>query len=316
MSSVELLSADPDELERRHDELNALLEDLADRRETGPALAGSRGLVDFWMRKGHLAEGRRQLERLLAAGDAPPEARAAGLAAAGTLAFRQGDDDGAGRFYRESAEIARGAAADAVLAWALGGLSRVALRAGECARTRELALEALGLASDEASGLGARHMLAAAARCEGDYTRAEELYGETLELSRRLGARGVEAGELLNLGFMALHLDERERAIERFRESLELAAELDDDYLTPYCLLGAGASAAIRGDHAAAACLLAAAKAAFDATGAAIDPGSAEEFDSQVAQARRALGEAFDDAWAEGSHLTVAEALARTQAAA
>jgi len=316
MSSVELLSADPDELELRHDELNALLEGLAKRRETEPALAAASGLVDFWMRKGHLAEGRRHLDGLLAAGDAPAAARAAGLAAAATLAFRQGDDTAARRFYEESAEVARSADDDAVLAWALGGLSRVALRAGECARTRELALEALSLASDEGSGLGARHMLAAAARCEGDYRRAEELYGETLDLSRRLGARGVEAGELLNLGFVALHLDETERAVERFRQSLELATELNDDYLTPYCLLGAGASAAIRGDHAEAARLLSAAKAAFDATNAAIDPGSAEEFDSQVARARRELGEEFDAAWAEGRRLTVAEALARTRATA
>jgi tetratricopeptide (TPR) repeat protein len=316
MSSVELLSADPDELERRHDELDALLEGLAERRETGPALAAARGLVDFWMRKGHLAEGRRQLDGLLAAGDAPPEARAAGLAASATLAFRQGDDDAARHFYEESAEVARSAGDDGVLAWALGGLSRVALRAGECARTRELAQEALGLALDEASGLGARHMLAAAARCEGDYQRAEELYGETLELSRRLGARSVEAGELLNLGFVALHVDERERALERFRQSLELAAELDDDYLTPYCLIGAGTSATIRGDNVEAARLLSAAKAAFDATGAAIDPGSAEEFDAHVAHARRELGEEFDTVWAEGRRLTPADALARTQAAA
>lgn len=315
MSSVELLSADPDELERRHDELNALLEELAERGETEPALAAQQHLVDFWMRKGHLAEGKRHLERLLSAGDSPAAVRAAGLAAAGTLAFRQGDDEAAGRLFEESAALARSSDDSAALALALGGLSRVALRAGACARTRELALEALELASDERAKRGARHMLAAAARCEGDYAKAEELYGETLEAARRLGIAGLEAGELLNLGFMALHLDRPELAVERFRQSLALAAELDDDYLTPYCLLGAGASAAIRGDHAEAARLLSAAKAAFDATGAAIDPGSAEEFDAQVADARRQLGEQFDAAWEEGSRLTPTDALARTQTA-
>ena len=49
--------------------------------------------------------------------------------------------------------------------------------------------------------------------------------------------------------------------------------------------------------------------------GAAIDPGSAEEFDAQVADARRQLGEEFDAAWEEGSRLTPTDALARTQTA-
>ena len=310
---MELLSLGPDELERRRDELNAALDELVQRGKPEPALAAERGLVDFWMRKGHLDEGRHHLDRLLDAGEPPAHLRAAGLAGAGTLAFRQGDDEAAERLFEESARLARGAGDEAVLASALGGLSRVALRAGDPGRTRELALQALGLASDERAGLGARHMLAAAARGEADYTRAEELYGETLALARRLGLRGVEAGELLNLGYTALHLGRSEQAKERFRQSLELGAELEDDYVLPYCLLGSGSSAALGGEHAEAARLLAAAKAAFEATGAAIDPGSAEEFDVAVAQARSRLGAAFEDAWAEGSRLTLDEAVERAR---
>ena len=305
---MELFSLPPDELERRHEELKEALDGLVERGEPDAALEAQRALVDFWMRKGHLDEGRRQLDRLLAAGNPPDKLRAAGLAGAGMLAFRQGDDETARRSFEESAELAQD---DSVLASALGGLSRVALRAGDAARTRELALQVLALAPEEGAELSPRHMLAAAARGEGDYARAEELYGETLALARRLGVRSFEAAELLNLGYVALHLDHAEQAAERFRQGLEIAAELDDDYLLPYCVLAAGTAAAIRGDYGESARLLAAAKAAFDRTGAAIDPGSSEEFEASVAEARRELGDRFDSAWSEGSAWGLDEAAER-----
>ncbi len=304
---MELFALPPDELERRHDELNAALDDLVGRGEPEPALEAQRALVDFWMRKGYLQEGRRHLERLLAAGDPPASLRAAGLAGLGVLAFRQGDDETARQSFEESAELARSSGDDAALALALGGLSRVALRAEDPALTRELALQVLGLVTGEAAEYSPRHMLAAAARGEGDYARAEELYGETLALSRKLGLQAAEAGELLNLGYVALHLGDGQLAIDRFRQSLEIATELDDDYLLPYCVMGAGTSALLRGDPEEAARLLAAAKAAFDRMGAAIDPGSAEEYEAAVEE----LGDRFEAAWAEGSRLTLAKAAER-----
>jgi tetratricopeptide (TPR) repeat protein len=229
----------------------------------------------------------------------------------GFVAFRQGRDGDAQRLFERSAEFARERSDRQVLMQALGGLARVALRAGETQRTRELALEALELADDEAAQWSPRHMLAAAARAEGDYDRAQALYDETLALARRLDLRIAEAAELLNLGYVALHLGQTERAVERFRKSLEIGAELKDDYLLPYCLLGAGSSALLRGDAAEGATRLAAAKAAFDATGAAIDPGSAEEYEAAVADARRRLGDAFDAVWAEGSRLSLSQAVER-----
>ncbi len=304
---MELFALPPDELERRHDELNAALDDLVGRGEPEPALEAQRALVDFWMRKGYLQEGRRHLERLLATGDPPANLRAAGLAGLGILAFRQGDDEAARRSFEEAAQVARAGGGGATLASALGGLSRVELRAGHPERTRELALQVLDLADGEAAELSPRHMLAAAARAEGDYARAEELYGETLSGARRFELRAFEAGELLNLGYVALHRGETELAVERFHGSLKIAAELGDAYLLPYSVMGAGSSALLRRDPQEAARLVAAAKAAFDRTGAAIDPGSAEEYEAAVAE----LGDRFEAAWAEGSKLSLPEAVER-----
>jgi tetratricopeptide (TPR) repeat protein len=231
------------------------------------------------------------------------------LVAEGFVAFRQGRDEDAKELFERSSVLARESGNRQVLAQALGGLARVALRAGEIERTRRLALEALQLAEDEQSQWSPRHLLAAAARAEGDYARAEELYGETLALARRLGLRLAEAAELLNLGYVASHLGERELAIERFGQSLEIGAELGDEYLLPYCVMGAASSAFARGDTEEGAWLLAAAKAAFDRAGAAIDPGSAEEYESAVAH----LGHDYESARAEGSRLSLDEAVARAR---
>jgi len=71
--------------------------------------------------------------------------------------------------------------------------------------------------------------------------------------------------------------------------------------------MGAGSSALLRRDPQEAARLVAAAMAAFDRTGAAIDPGSAEEYEAAVAE----LGDRFEAAWAEGSKLSLPEAVER-----
>jgi tetratricopeptide (TPR) repeat protein len=233
------------------------------------------------------------------------------LVAEGFVAFQQGRDEEAQELFERGSELARESGDRQGLAQAIGGLARVALRAGDSQRTRELALQALELAEDEQSQWSPRHMLAAAARADGDYARAEELYDETLALARRLGLRLTEAAELLNLGYVALHLGKREPAIERWGQSLEIAAELGDEYLLPYCVMAAGSSALAHGDTEEGARLLAAAKAAFDRTGAAIDPGSAEEYEGAVAS----LGHDYEAAWAEGSELSLAEAVARARRA-
>ena len=224
----------------------------------------------------------------------------------GFHAFRQGRDADAQELF----ECARGSGDPQLEAQALGGLARVALRAGDTQRTRDLALQALGLAEDEAGQWSPRHLLAAAARADGDYERAEELYGETLALARRLELRLHEAVELLNLGYVALHRGDKKLAIDRFHQSLEIGAELNDDYLLPYCLLGAASSALLRGDREEAVRLLAATTSAFDRAGAAIDPGSAEEYEETYAHV---IG--LEAEWAEGSRLSLDEAVARARRA-
>src|SRR4051794_28370397 len=73
---------------------------------------------------------------------------------------------------------------------ALYGLSAVAMRAHDAARTRQLGEEALAVAlraGDRSLEEAPRHMLAGAARMAGDTAAARILYQESIALNQSLG---------------------------------------------------------------------------------------------------------------------------------
>ena len=111
--------------------------------------------------------------------------------------------------------------------------------------------------------------------------------------------------QLVAEGFVAFRQGRDEEAQKLFERSAELARESGNGQCWR------SRSAALRGERAEAARLLAAAKAAFDRAGASIDPGSAEEYE----EARAGLGDDFATEWAEGSELSLAEAVARARRA-
>jgi hypothetical protein len=134
----------------------------------------------------------------------------------------------------------------------------------------------------------------------GDFARAAEIYAENLADARRRGDDVFVSVETLNLGYMKLHLGEAAAARPLFEESLRLSRGAGDAYVVPYSLMGMGSLALAEGDAERGTRLLAAAKAAFDAGGFAIDPGSDEEFEQGLRDARGALGDRFDEVWAAG----------------
>ena len=192
-------------------------------------------------------------------------------------------------------------------------LARVELRDGDLGRVGALA----GEAREAARGLGDQeaermplHLQAAAARMAGETDEARRLYGESIELNRRLGKDFV-AGELHNLAYVELHDGKLDRAKELFRQSLELAQEKGLDSLLPYLVVDAGVVAAEEGAFERAARLLAAADAAFEASGTVLDPDDHVEFERALEMTRAALHPStFDAAWQQGRGLSVANALA------
>jgi hypothetical protein len=141
-------------------------------------------------------------------------------------------------------------------------------------------------------------MTAAGTRMRGDYAAAAETYAESLRDARERVDELMVGAETLNLGYMKLHLCDAAAARPLFEESLRVSH--GNAYVFPYSLMGMGSLALAGGDPERGTRLLAAAKAAFDASGFAIDPGSDEEFEQGVAEARSALGDRFEEVWAAG----------------
>jgi predicted ATPase len=132
--------------------LRAALRWAADAGQADRAQEAAGALWRFWQQRGHLTEGRRRLEELLAlpSGREPTPARAKALAGAGGIAWWQEDLAAARRFYEEALAIER--------------------RLGDPARTAD-----------------ALYNQAFVVAAEGDFEGAFRLFEESLELFRRAG---------------------------------------------------------------------------------------------------------------------------------
>jgi tetratricopeptide (TPR) repeat protein len=291
------------------------IEQLLERGETEQALELAGAQYTEWLSSGRLAEGRARLQRALDASAAATPARASALLGAGMLDFRQANDDDARAAFEEALAVSREVGDTAQEGRALACLARVALRARDPARVLALAREAWNAyeqVGDRAGVATARHMTAAGTRMTADFRGAAEIYAQSLADARERGDELMVGAETLNLGYMKLHLDDVSAARPLFEESLRVSSRTEDAYLLPYSLTGMGSLALAEGEAERGAKLLAAAKAAFDAGGFAIDPGSDEEFEQGVADARTALGDRFDDVWGAGSALSTDAAVALT----
>jgi tetratricopeptide (TPR) repeat protein len=272
-----------------------------------------------WLEEGRIDEGRHALAGLLerAAEDVPPEIRAQALWMAGTLAFRAGDNDAARRSHGEALEVARGGGDRPGEARALGGLARVELRAGDLDEARARAEAAVALwreLGDDGALARTLHVLPYIDYIQGSDDAARGGFEESLELARRVGANELVIGELTNLCSVETRSGNLDRALDLGHESLELARASSDAYVLPYCVVNLGGVASARGDYQEAARILGAGKAMFDRTGAAIDPGTAIEFERHVERTTAALGADFQPAWDSGYVLDDERAVAAAAA--
>jgi tetratricopeptide (TPR) repeat protein len=291
-------------LEERHDELHALVERLLaeDRAAAADVCAA---LWSFWWMRGHMSEGRELLERAAADGTGDHAEVLKGL---GTIAFRQGDLEAADRAFRERYELVEDHAS---VAEACGDMARVALRRGDFAEVRrwaERGYEAAEGLDDPATVRIPLHMRAAAARMEGRYDEARELYLRSIELNEQLGNAVNIAGENHNLVYVELHSGNREEAGRRFAAASEWIFANDNAYLRPYVFLDAGVLALHDGDDERACRLVACADRIFRDTDSIPDPDDYVELEQAVATLRERLGGRFDAIWEDGRSLSDDEA--------
>jgi tetratricopeptide (TPR) repeat protein len=299
------------QLEAHNNELGEVLVWFVENHEMDRALLLASILWRFWIDKGHVAEGRKLITRVLDQSHGKPSTAIRGevLYGAGMLAFRQDDNDAADRLFQESLKVSRERNDKSTTVSALTGLARAALREGDYAKVKARSEEARSIArtiGDEYRETRPLHMLAAATRMEGDLQGAQTLYEESLVLARKLGDESMISGELDNLGSVSLHIGDLKKAKDLYREAAERSYRQQNKYLLPYVPLHFSMVALEEGKHDRAVKLLGASDALFESSGMSPDPDEVVERDNTISKLRKTVDEnSFNRLWAEGRKLSL-----------
>ena len=249
-----------DRLENDHDNLRAALDWLGTQGDGQRAVTLAAAMWRFWWLRGHITEGRKQLETALAVdGATAAAARATALDGAGVLAETQGDYDRAEALHREALALSRERDDKTGIARALGNLGVVAFDRGDDDQATALLDESLALARE----IGDQLLVATALNDLGtvafkrlDLEGAELLYQESLSLRRRAGSGSEIARALNNLGAVAIDRGDFAGACQLFSESLSLYRDAGDRWGAAGALIGLAVANHRQGDFPRAVALL------------------------------------------------------------
>jgi non-specific serine/threonine protein kinase len=302
-------------MDAERDNFRVALAWTLDMSEASLALRLAASLWEFWWVRGYLAEGRGWLDEAIAKGrNAPPELRARGLHAAGSLATRQGDYESAAALFDESLTISEELGDAAGTARSLLSLGTIAAEQGDQERAIELSQRAADLyeESDDRRGHAlAISNLGGIALERGEYAKAAELSEQAFGLFETLEDSEGMAFALVNQGFAALSEHKHDRAVELLRQALRRLAELEFKDVIGYCFEGLAAVLGLTGRGEEASKLLGAAEALRESLGVGLAPAEQATHDETVAAVRQALGEErFSAAWRQGRELALDEAIA------
>ncbi len=301
-------------LECDHDNLRAAEKWL---RETGQwegigRLGGA--LWRFWVAHSHLTEGRQQLEAVLTVGGQISLAvRAKVCHGVGVLAWTQGDNAAARRFFESALALSQAdeyAAEKGILLNNLGHLAilRAAYDEAEALLAEAFAMqEAIG---DRWGSAYTLNNLGVVAMLRGDYLKASTLMEESLSLRRARGDTHGIADSLSSLGDVLLLQGQGDRAKAVFRECLDIFQQLGDKSGIADCFQGLAAAAALQGDPTRAARLAGAAATLRKVIGGHDWPHLAAYHVHMMDAARTQLAEAvWAVAWTTGQSMTQNQAL-------
>jgi DNA-binding CsgD family transcriptional regulator/Flp pilus assembly protein TadD len=226
----------------------------------------------------------------------------------------QGDTSAAAALLSESATVFQAAGDYSSQAFALLGLTTVAIAKGDYPGAQSLAEHVRTIYQDAGNTWGvaiALNNLGDVARCQADYRRAEGLYTRSQMLFRQAGVEAETASILHNLGYVTLAQGDQSRAEALFLESLAQQREKTDRSGMLECLAGLGALRAAQGQPRRAAILLGAVAALRAAFSTPMWPAEQIEYERHLAKVRSALDAgALQAALAEGRGLTMEQATA------
>ncbi|MCC9710285.1 LuxR family transcriptional regulator [Streptomyces sp. MNU76] len=248
--------------------------DVSDASDAADASDGQAGLrlavaLRFhWCADGFLAEGRRQLDRLLAADSRPTPVRARALWCSAWVALLQGDFTGAEERLDLAQDLCGRLAAPSVEADGQG------LRGTLASFRREagaLDLFDAALATHRLTGDGPEQLFwlfqKAIVQVRLGHPDALDTSARAVEIAERHGEQLYRSYALSALGFALWAHGDEEGALARTRSALEILQGFNDYAGTVMALGVPVQSAVIRGEHERAAVLLGAVRALYRATG-------------------------------------------------
>jgi predicted ATPase/DNA-binding CsgD family transcriptional regulator len=231
----------------------------------------------------------------------------------GTVAGDRGDPAQAAEFFEKSLRLKKEVGDRWGTALVLGNLATAAYDQGNPADAAALSEESLELfraLGDKAGIAWAFETLGEVAEDEDEYGRAAAYYQESLVLYREVEEKEGIALMARHLGRIARIQGDFGRAATLYEESLRLYKELGGKLGIAHALEGMAALRAACGQPEPATRLWAAADALRDEIGAPLENLERAKYETFVAAAREALGEAaLANAWTEGRKLTPEQAL-------
>jgi tetratricopeptide (TPR) repeat protein len=304
-----------DSFDREHDNLRAA---ISWSIRAGEVLAGQEAagaLWRFWHQRGHLAEGRSWLEKLLSTpgGASRNPQRFKALTGAGGLAYWQNDYAGAERFYSEALEIAQDLDDPRSLVEALFNLSFIDRIRGD----EEEGMAKIRRSQELARSLGDREMIANIQWLLGNHElradRPEQglpMVEEALKVFREVGNRFSVAESLSGLGSIYRRIGKSEEATTAQREALEIFIEVDNPTGIATALQEMAIVETMEGRDERALRLAGAASALRHEVGGG-PPAELMRTDKVLTESRARLRpEAAEAAWNEGTTMGTDKAIA------
>jgi predicted ATPase/DNA-binding SARP family transcriptional activator len=261
-------------LETAHANLRTALAWAIDHDQADLALPLATALAYFWVKGGHLAEGRQWMARVLAlpAGQAATPLRAAALnaAAQNEILFTDVDYSLPAAYYRESIAISEQLGNRSTLAYAYTGLA-ITLDGKDDAQAQALLADSLRLFRQLGDRWGEAQALATLAQLAsraGDPARALPLFRQSVAIFQELGDRWSLVHTLILQAF-SFHVDQQDLVTARqlYLEILPIAEAAEDHTIIATALVNLGDLAIAEGEYAQAEPYLRRALAHFEELG-------------------------------------------------
>jgi non-specific serine/threonine protein kinase len=297
-------------LEAEHVDLRAAIEWC---RERDPARCVRLviALGWFWLTRDHLSEGRECLEEVLALGSLTPLDRARVEYPLARLASWQGDHAIARRLAEDGLAIFEGLGEELQAGWTRNLLGTICGRAGDHAEGKAYLETVVATTGDDVLRADSLLWLGELQLQQSDPAGARQYLERSLAEAARQDARWQIAAAALFVGITDFLEGRQEPARRRAVASIQGFDQLGNRFGLCACL-DLFAALALAGREPGRSLRLCAAAARIRETiRAPLAPRWQELVASLVlAPAREALGERADGAWAEGSRMTLEEALA------